>query len=91
MATPALRSGEWRSIGLVSSPSLNVAANRHDELLAKGDNAVTVFKNWVQNEASGELPQEPGESAPRLADVPQELLEYVGTRVPGSGTAPVRG
>ena len=64
------------------TPKLHVAKSRHDELAAKGSLALTEFKRWFDDGATGELPEEIADFAPRLEDVPPEMLEYVGTGVP---------
>jgi hypothetical protein len=64
------------------TPKLNVAADRHDELVARGDAAVKAFKGWLASAASGDLPTEIADFAPRLADVQVEHYEYVADGVP---------
>jgi hypothetical protein len=62
------------------TPVLNVAASRHDELLAKGDAAVQAFKKWMDGE--GSFPEEIADFEARLADLPPNYLEYVADGVP---------
>jgi hypothetical protein len=69
------------TIATCPTPKLNVAANRHDELVAKGDEAVNTFKKWVESGGSGELPDEVSDFKPRLADVPAELFDCVANGV----------
>jgi putative adhesin Stv-like protein len=64
------------------TPKLNVAAARHDELVAKGDAAVKAFKEWLAGGAMGDVPTEIADFAPRLADVTVEHYEYVADGVP---------
>lgn len=64
------------------TPKLHVAAKRHDELVAKGDAAVSAFKSWLDKGASGDLPDEIADFAPRLADVPDHMRPYVADGVP---------
>ena len=64
------------------TPKLHVAASRHDELVAKGDAAVKAFKTWLDDGASGDLPEEIADFGPRLADVPDHMRRYVADGVP---------
>ena len=64
------------------TPKLNVAASRHDELLARGDTAVTALQKWVAGAATGDLPTEITDFAPRITDVPAEYFQYVADGVP---------
>lgn len=63
------------------TPALNVAESRHDELVAKGDAAMAAFKKWLAD-GKGELPDEIKDFQPRLVDVPDDYLQYVGDGVP---------
>jgi hypothetical protein len=63
------------------TPKLNVAASRHDELVAKGDAALQAFKDMLAA-GSSELPPEIADFAPRLADVPANMHQYVADGVP---------
>jgi hypothetical protein len=64
------------------TPKLNVAAGRHDELVAKGDAAVKAFKEWLASATLGEFPTEIADFASRLTDVPEEYYEFVADGVP---------
>jgi hypothetical protein len=64
------------------TPKLNVAESRHDELASKGSVALTAFQRWLDDGATGELPEEIADFKARLADVPAEYLPYVATGVP---------
>jgi hypothetical protein len=64
------------------TPKLNVVFSRHDELVAKGDAAVKAFKKWVDDGASGDLPEEVADFGPRLTDVPEAFYDYVADGVP---------
>ena len=63
------------------TPKLNVAASRHDELVAKGSAAVQALKDMLAA-GSSELPPEIADFAPRLADVPEDMRNYVVDGVP---------
>jgi hypothetical protein len=64
------------------TPKLNVAFARHDELVGKGDAAAKAFKTWVEGGATGDLPEEIADFAPRLVDVPETHYGYVADGVP---------
>jgi hypothetical protein len=64
------------------TPKLNVAASRHTELAGKGEAAVKAFREWVNGGATGNLPEEITDFAPRLADVPREMYDLVADGVP---------
>jgi Putative adhesin Stv domain len=63
------------------TPKLNVAADRHDELVAMGDAAVQAFKDMLAA-GSSELPPEIAGFKARLADVEPDHLQYVADGVP---------
>lgn len=64
------------------TPKLNVAASRHDELLARGAESVEAFKQWVAGGASGDLPDVIADFETRLEDVPLAYYTYVAEGVP---------
>lgn len=64
------------------TPKLNVAAARHDELVAKGDAAMKAFKEWLARATLGDVPPDIADFMPRLVDVPAEQYEYVADGVP---------
>jgi hypothetical protein len=63
------------------TPKLNVAADRHNELVAKGDAAVAAFKDMLAA-GSRELPPELASFKARLDDVEPIHLQYVADGVP---------
>jgi hypothetical protein len=63
------------------TPKLNVAAGRHDELVAKGDPAVQAFRKWMDG-GGGSFPAEIADFEARLADVPADYYQYVTDGVP---------
>lgn len=78
--------GEWQlchgTETTCPTPKLHVTAKRHDELVAKGDAAIAAFNQWFTDGHTGPLPEPIADFGPRLADVPEHLLEYVGSGVP---------
>jgi hypothetical protein len=66
------------------TPKLRVAESRHKELAAKGTAAQDAFRKWVADGASGDLPSEIRDFAPRLADVPPEMYDLVADGIPDS-------
>jgi hypothetical protein len=63
------------------TPKLNVAADRHSELVAKGDAALGTFKDMLAA-GSRELPPELADFKPRLDDVEPDHFQYVADGVP---------
>lgn len=78
--------GEWKLCEgdptTCPTPKLNVAESRFNELAAKGSAAQEAFKKWVADGATGDLPAEIADFAPRLADVPPEMYDLVAEGVP---------
>ncbi len=68
------------TVATCPTPKLNVAADRHNELVAKGDPAVQAFKKWL--DGAGSFPAEIAEFESRLADIPAEYFQYVADGVP---------
>lgn len=66
--------------GSCPTPKLNVAADRHAELVAKGDAAVKAFQTWV--DGVGSFPAEIADFESRLADVEPDHFQYVAAGVP---------
>ncbi len=77
---------EWKlcegSPATCPTPKLHVAESRYKELQAKGSEAQAAFKKWVEAGASGDLPEEIKDFAPRLADVPPEMYKLVAEGIP---------
>jgi hypothetical protein len=59
---------------------LNVAADRHAELVAKGNTAVQAFREWL--DGAGAFPAEIADFESRLADLPSDCFQYVADGVP---------